>query len=99
MSAGRLGATKASKSDRRPQRRSHDGRGGRFLADLNRTWEKHGQETLDRLCREDPVAYFAVVVELAKIHQRQLPEPPGFDRRRYRAGVMDRLQERMQGRR
>jgi hypothetical protein len=40
--------------------------------------------------------YFKAIVMLAEIHQRQLPEPPGFDRQRYRADVVERLEERVE---
>jgi hypothetical protein len=43
--------------------------------------------------------YCRAMVRLAEIHQRQLPEPPAFDRQRYRADVMERLQERARQRR
>jgi hypothetical protein len=38
--------------------------------------------------------YFKAIVLLAEIQQRRLPEPAGFDRQRYRADVIERLQER-----
>jgi hypothetical protein len=60
-----------------------------------RAWRKHGPETLERLSAERPTIYFKAIVMLAEIQQRRLPEPPGFDRQRYREDVMERLQERV----
>jgi hypothetical protein len=67
------------------------GRG--FLADLTRAWLKHGRETLERLSKENPSAYLAVMVRLTNIQQCQLGDCPGFDERRYRADVVERLRQ------
>jgi hypothetical protein len=48
---------------------------------------------------ERPELYFQAMVRLSQILDRRLPEPPEFDRRRYRADVLQRLQERKEKRR
>jgi hypothetical protein len=52
-----------------------------------RAWGKHGRETLERLRAQSPNVLLAVMVKLAEIHQRRLPEPPKFDRRRWRPDI------------
>ena len=73
---------------------SHQKLGENFLARLDRTWQQHGREILDRVMAERPELYFHALVRLTQVLHRRLPEPPGFDRRQYRADVMLRLQER-----
>ena len=63
-----------------------------FLARLDRTWQHHGSEVLDRVMAERPKVYFQTLVRLTVALQRRLPEPPGFDRSQYRADVLHRLQ-------
>jgi len=65
-----------------------------FLANLDRAWQQHGREMLDRLMAERPELYFQALVRLTLVLHRRLPEPPDFDRRHYRADVLRRLQER-----
>jgi hypothetical protein len=88
------GSAKASRPARRRTGRSRKKLGKAFLLDLNRAWRKHGWETLEWLSAKRPTIYFKAIVMLAELQQRRLPEPPGFDRQRYRADVMERLQER-----
>jgi hypothetical protein len=95
MSGRRRATAKASGTARRRTERSRRKLGKGFLADLNRAWRRHGRKTLERLSAERPMIYFKAIVMLAEIQQRQLPEPPGFDRLRYRADVMERLRERV----
>jgi hypothetical protein len=87
--------SRASQPARRRTERSRKKLGKDFLADLNRAWRKHGPETLERLSAERPTIYFKAIVMLAEIQQRRLPEPPGFDRQRYRAAVIEQFQERV----
>ena len=65
-----------------------------FLARLDRAWRQHGREILDRLMAERPELYFQALVRLTEVLHRRLPEPPDFDRRHYRADVLQRLQQR-----
>ena len=65
-----------------------------FLARLDRAWQQHGREILDRLMAERPELYFQALVRLTVVLHRRLPEPPDFDRRHYRADVLQRLQQR-----
>jgi hypothetical protein len=65
-----------------------------FLARLDRAWQQYGREILDRLLAERPKVYFQAMVRLTMILHRRLPEPPDFDRRQYRADVLQRLQQR-----
>jgi hypothetical protein len=64
------------------------------FAHLTRSWQRHGREVLVRLRTERPEVYFKAMVRLMKILHHRLPEPPGFDRERARADVLQRLQER-----
>ncbi len=70
---------------------SHQKLAEEFLARLDRTWQQHGREVLDCVMAERPELYFQVMVRLTQVLHRRLPEPPEFDRRRYRAGVLQRL--------
>ena len=74
--------------------RSHQKLAEEFLARLDCTWRRHGREILDRAMAERPELYFQALVSLTQILHRRLPEPPGFDRRQYRADVFQRLQQR-----
>ena len=65
-----------------------------FLARLDRAWQQHGREILDRLMAERPELYFQAMVRLTVVLHRRLPEPPDFDRSQYRADVLQRLQKR-----
>jgi hypothetical protein len=96
MRGRRPTTVKTTRPTSRRAERSHKSLGKGFLADLDRAWRKHGQQTLERLRVERPEVCFKVIVRLTEIQQRQLPEPPGFDRRLYRAELMERLQERVE---
>ena len=85
--------TATSKKTRRLEG-SHQKLAENFLARLDRTWQQHGHEILDRVMAERPKIYFQALVRLTVILHRRLPEPPGFDRRQYRADVLQRLQQR-----
>jgi len=64
-----------------------------FLARLNRSWERHGSEFLDRVYAERPQLYFKALVELAilDIEPSRLNE---FDPRCNREEVLHRLEQR-----
>jgi len=81
-----------SKNARRGAERSHQKLAESFLARLDRAWQQHGREILDRVMAERPELYFQALVSLTQVPHRRLPEPPEFDRRRYRADVLQRLQ-------
>ena len=83
----------SSKNARRRAEHSHQELADEFLAPLDRTWRRHGREILDRVMAKRPELYFQALVSLTQILHRRLPEPPGFDRQRARAEVMERLQE------
>ena len=76
--------------------RSHQKLAENFLARLDRTWRRHGREILDRAMAERPKLYFHAMVKLTLVLHRRLPEPPEFDRRRYRADVLQPLQQRVE---
>ena len=78
---------------RRPVESSHQKLAEEFLARLDRTWQQHGREILHRVMAERPKLYFQVMARLTQVLHHQLPEPPGFDRRRYRADVLQRLEQ------
>ena len=84
----------SSKNARRRAERSHQKLAEEFLARLDGTWQRHGRELLDRVLAERPELYFQALVRLTVVLNRRLPEPPEFDRRCYRADVLQRLQER-----
>ena len=46
-----------------------------------RAWQQHGREILHGVMAERPELYFQALVRLTLLLHRQLPEPPGFDRR------------------
>jgi hypothetical protein len=37
---------------------------GQLIDDLYAHWEKHGEEAIERLCREDPAAYFRIMAAI-----------------------------------
>jgi hypothetical protein len=82
------------KNARRGAERSYQKLAENFLARLDRTWQQHGREVLDRVMAERPELYFQAMVRLTQVLHRRLPEPSGFDRRQYRADVLQRLQQR-----
>ena len=84
----------SSKTARRRAERSHQKLAENFLARLDRTWRRHGREILDRVMAERPDLYFQALIRLTVVLDRRLPEPPGFDRRQYRADVLQRLEQR-----
>jgi hypothetical protein len=65
--------------------------GEAFLVDLDRSWRRHGGEVLGRLHTERPEIYFQVMVKLVQVWM--LSEPNGFDRRRNRKEVLQRLED------
>ena len=77
---------------------SHQKLAKEFLVRLDRTWQQHGREVLNRVMAERPELYFQALVRLTQVLHRRLPEPPGFDRRQYRADVLQRLQQRVETR-
>ena len=83
----------SSKNPRRRTERSHQKLAEEFLARLDRTWRRHGREILDRVMAKRPELYFQALVRLTEVLHRRLPEPPGFDRERARADVLQRVQE------
>jgi hypothetical protein len=84
----------ASKTARRAAESSHQKLAKEFLARLDRTWQRHGREILDRVMAERPELYFQALVKLTEVLHCRLPEPPDFDRRHYRTDVLQRLQKR-----
>jgi hypothetical protein len=84
----------ASKANHRTTKGSHQTLAENFLARLDRTWQQHGSEILDRVMAERPKLYFQAMVRLTVVLHRRLPEPSEFDRRQYRADILRRLQQR-----
>jgi hypothetical protein len=70
---------------------SHEKLGHAFFADLDRSWRRHGGEVLDRLRTQRPEIYFQVMVKLIQVWM--LGKPNGFDRRRNRKEVLERLED------
>jgi hypothetical protein len=94
MRSKKRATSKASKKARRPGEGSYQNLAENFLAHLDRTWQQHGREILDRVLAERPELYFQALVRLTVVLNRRLPEPPEFDRRCYRADILQRLQQR-----
>jgi hypothetical protein len=46
-----------------------------FLADLERLWQQHGREVLQRLATERPAAFFQVMIKLARVQPLELGPP------------------------
>ena len=65
--------------------------GEAFLADLDRSWQQHGREILDRVRIERHQVYFRALVKLTLVLHGALGEPGDFDRRRNREQVLQRL--------
>jgi hypothetical protein len=84
----------SSKNARRRAERSHQKLAESFLTRLDRTWQQHGREVLDRVMAARPELYLHALVKLTEVLHCRLPEPPDFDRRHYRADVLQRLQQR-----
>jgi hypothetical protein len=84
----------SSNNARRGAEPSHQKLAEDFLARLDRLWQQHGREILDRVMAERPELYFQALVRLTQVLHRHFPESQEFDRRRYRADVLLRLQER-----
>jgi hypothetical protein len=78
------------RTGRRRAERSHQKLAENFLG--HGAWRRHGREVLDHVIAERPELYFQAMVRLTEVMHRQLPELPEFDRRRYRADVLQRLQ-------
>ncbi len=64
-----------------------------FLADLDRSWEQHGREVLDRVMTERPKVYFKVMTKLTVALHRATGKLNDFDRRRIREDVLQRLEQ------
>jgi hypothetical protein len=75
----RLEKAKAKQAD------SHQQLAEEFLARLEQSWRRHGGKVFRKLAAERPEVLFKAIANLIVILHRQLPEPPGFDRRRNRA--------------
>ena len=54
---------------------SHQKLAKEFLARLDRTWQQHGREVLNRVMAERPELYFQALVRLTVVLNRRLPEP------------------------
>ena len=65
-----------------------------FIADLDRSWQQHGREALDRVFRERPDVYFKALLKLTVALHRALGKLNDLDRRRTREEVLLRLEQR-----
>ena len=66
-----------------------------FLAHLNRSWELHGKEILDRVVTEQPLCFFRAMVKLMVVQHQTLAKAKDFDRQRNRQDVLHRLEARI----
>jgi len=69
------------------------GRPEAFLADLDRSWEQHGREILDRVRTDRPKVYFRIMTKLTVALHRALGKLNDFDRQRNREEVLQRLEQ------
>ena len=66
-----------------------------FLAYLNRSWDQHANELLDRVYAERPQLYFKALVKLTLVLDSRFGQPmEDFDRRPNRQQVIQRLTRR-----
>jgi hypothetical protein len=86
--------SKASKRDRSRAEGSRKKLAEAFIADLDRSWQQHGREALDRVFRERPDVYFKALLKLTVALHRALGKLDEFDRRRTREEVLLRLEQR-----
>ena len=68
------------------------GRPEAFLADLDRSWEQHGREILDRVRTERPKVYFKIMLKLTVALHRAIGTLSDSDRRN-REEVLQRLEQ------
>ena len=66
-----------------------------FLLDFEQHWRIHGSEVLDRLAEQQPAAYFAGAVSLAKVMRIELGKPEEFDRPMTPEEIIDKLEQRI----
>jgi hypothetical protein len=64
-----------------------------FLAELDRSWQRDGREVLWLLRAKQPKFYFKALIQLTLVLHDRLPKAPEFDRRHYRADVLQRLRQ------
>src|SRR5215471_1990406 len=66
-----------------------------FLLDFEQHWRIHGTEVLDRLAEEQPAAYFAGAVSLAKVMRIELGKSGEFERRATPEEIINKLEQRI----
>ena len=86
-------ASKASKRHRSRGEGSREKLAEAFLADLDRSWEQHGREILDRVRTDRPKVYFRIMTKLTVALHRALGKLNDFDRQRNREEVLQRLEQ------
>src|SRR5215470_17908777 len=64
-----------------------------FLLDFEEYWRIHGAEVLDRLAEQQPAAYFAGAVSLAKVMRIELGKSGEFDRPKTPEEIIDKLEQ------
>jgi hypothetical protein len=84
--------SKASKTTRSQAEGSRKKLAEAFIADLDRSWQQHGREALDRVRAERPEVYFKALLKLTVALHRALDKPRDFDRRRSRKEALRRLE-------
>jgi len=85
--------SKASKRHRSRGEGSREKLAEAFLADLDRSWEQHGREMLERVRTERPNVYFRIMTKLTVALHSALGKLSEFDRRRIREDVLQRLEQ------
>jgi hypothetical protein len=66
-----------------------------FLHDLQRSWEKYGEEVLEVMARKYTPAYYAGIVSLARVMRIELGKPGEFERQQTPEEIIDKLEERI----
>ena len=87
--------TKASKAGCRSAGGLRRKFGEDFLAHLNRSWELHGEETVELVRTEQPLKFFKAMVKLMVVYHQTLAKAKDFDRQRNRREVLQRLDARL----
>ena len=86
-------ASKASKRGRYRTEGSRKKLAEAFIADLDRSWQQHGREALDRVRTERPEVYVKALTKLTVALHRALGKLNDVDPRRTREEVLERLEQ------
>jgi hypothetical protein len=66
----------------------------RFLHAVNRAWDKHGDQVLERLATEYPQVFGPLVARLVQVQKIEVGAPGDFSSAMTRAELLDKVGER-----